>query len=130
MGVNGVLERLLDSVIIIDHLNDVPEATDFLISLDPSTTAISVISHAEILTGLDESGAEKVRPLLYSFEMLSIDTAAAEMAATLRRQHGWKLPDAFQAALAILNKILLTTRNTKDFDPEKHSFVEIPYILR
>ena len=124
-----MLELLLDSVILIDHLNDVSQATDFLLSLDPSKTAISVISHAEILTGLDASGAEKARPFLYSFEMLTIDAAAAEKAAILRRQHGWKLPDAFQAALAIINKILLTTRNIKDFDPEKYTFVEIPYIL-
>ena len=129
MGIIGVLERLLDSVILIDHLNSVSQATEFLISLDPSKTAISVISHAEILTGLDAAGAEKTRPLLYSFEMLTIDAAAAEKAAVLRRQHGWKLPDAFQAALAIMNNILLSTRNTKDFDPEKHAFVEIPYTL-
>lgn len=129
MGIIGVLERLLDSVILIDHLNSVSQATEFLISLDPSKTAISVISHAEILAGLDAAGAEKTRPLLYSFEMLTIDAAAAEKAAVLRRQHGWKLPDAFQAALAIMNNILLSTRNTKDFDPEKHAFVEIPYIL-
>jgi len=129
MGKTVMLERLLDSVILIDHLNSVPQATEFLLALDPERTAISVISYAEILTGLDEEGERKVRPLLSSFEMLEIDAAVAEKAAALRRQHGWKLPDAFQVAIAILHGIKLCTRNTKDFNPQKHSFIEIPYLL-
>jgi predicted nucleic acid-binding protein len=51
----------------------------------------------------------------------------AEKAALLRRRFGWKLPDAFQAALALQYQIRLVTRNTKDFDPRKHSFAEVPY---
>jgi predicted nucleic acid-binding protein len=129
MGKNVMLERLLDSVILIDHLNNVPPATEFLLALDPEKTAISVISYAEILTGLDEEGEKKARPLLNSFAMLEIDAAVAEKAAALRRQFGWKLPDAFQVAIAILHDIKLCTRNTKDFNPQKHSFVEIPYLL-
>jgi len=123
-----MLVRLLDSVIIIDHFNSVPQASEFLLALNPEETAISVISYAEILTGLDEDGVKKALPLLNSFKMLEIDAAVAEKAATLRRQHSWKLPDAFQAAIAILQDIKLSTRSTKDFNPEKHSFVEIPYI--
>ena len=130
MGEIALLERLLDSVIIIDHLNNVPQAMEFLLGLAPERTAISVISYAEILTGLDEAGEIKARPLLHSFEMLEIDAAVAEKAAALRRQHGWKLPDAFQAALAITHDIMLCTRNTKDFSPRKHPFIEIPYILK
>jgi predicted nucleic acid-binding protein len=129
MGKIVMLERLLDSVIIIDHLNNVPQATEFLLALDPEKTAISVISYAEILTGLDEDGERKTRPLLCSFEMLEINAAVAEKAATLRRQYGWKLPDAFQVAIAVLHDVKLCTRNTKDFNPKKHSFVEIPYFL-
>jgi predicted nucleic acid-binding protein len=129
MGKIVMLERLLDSVIIIDHLNNVPQATEFLLALDPEKTAISVISYAEILTGLDEDGERKARPLLCSFEMLEIDAAVAEKAAALRRQYGWKLPDAFQVAIAVLHDVKLCTRNTKDFNPQKHSFVEIPYFL-
>jgi hypothetical protein len=45
----------------------------------------------------------------------------------LRKSQGWKLPDAFQAGLGIYHKIKLTTRNTKDFDPGRHDFAEIPY---
>ena len=62
-----MLERLLDSVILIDHFNSVPQATEFILALDPEKTAISVISYAEIMTGLDEEGGRKARPLLQSF---------------------------------------------------------------
>ena len=86
-----------------------------------------MITLAEILVGLDEEGVDKARSFLEQFRILSIDPPVAEKAAVLRRRFGWKLPDAFQAALALHHHIRLVTRNTKDFDPRKHSFVEIPY---
>jgi predicted nucleic acid-binding protein len=127
--IETVLVRLLDSVILIDHLNDIPEATGFMLSLEPSETAISVITRAEILIGFDDDSIQRIASLLDQYELLIIDKAAADKAAELRRAYGWKLPDAFQAALAINNQIKLSTRNTKDFDPARHSFVEIPYKL-
>jgi hypothetical protein len=38
-----MLERLLDSVVLIDHFNNIPEATAFISGLEPARTAISVI---------------------------------------------------------------------------------------
>ena len=125
-----MLERLLDSVILIDHFNGIASATRFLTTLNPDSTAISVITLAEILVGLDEEAADKARYFLDQFRILSIDPPVAEKAAVLRRRFGWKLPDAFQAALALHHHIRLVTRNTKDFDPRKHSFVEVPYTIR
>lgn len=122
-----MIKRLLDSVILIDHLNGIDKATRFILKLQPDHTAISVITRAEILTGLEEEGQKAVVPLLDQYELLIIDQPVADMAAGLRRVHRWKLPDAFQAALALHHKIKLTTRNTKDFDPKKFDFVEIPY---
>jgi len=124
-----VLERLLDSVILIDHLNSIEQATRFILSLDPEKTAISVITRAEILVGIKESDEGLVKAFLDQYHLLGIDKDIADLAATLRRNHSWKLPDAFQAAISINNNIKLTTRNTKDFDPAKHSFIEIPYSL-
>jgi predicted nucleic acid-binding protein len=122
-------ERLLDSVILIDHLNGISKATQFILGLNPLQTAISVITRAEILAGLDEEGQPKVISLLDQYRLLIIDKPIADLSAQLRRKYGWKLPDAFQAALAQYHKRKLTTRNTKDFDPAKHHFVEIPYSL-
>ena len=124
-----MLVRLLDSVILIDHLNDIPQATEFISGLDPDETAISVITRAEILAGFSDESIEKAKSLLDQYTLLSIDKAAADKAAELRREFRWKLPDAFQAALAINGQTKLSTRNVKDFDPGKHSFVEIPYKL-
>lgn len=125
-----MLERLLDSVILIDHFNDISRATEFILGLNPEKTAISVISRAEILVGFDENSIEKAKLLLDQYRLLIIDKEIADSAAELRREYGWKLPDAFQASLAMHHKIKLSTRNTKDFDPEKHAFVEIPYNLQ
>ena len=125
-----MLERLLDSVILIDHFNNISEASTFIAGLDPAKTAISVISYAEILVGFENEAGEKAKTLLNHYEVLTLDTSVAEKAAELRRRYGWKLPDAFQAALALHHHLRLCTRNTKDFDPRKHSFVEVPYKLK
>ncbi len=122
-----MIKRLLDSVILIDHLNGIEKAARFILELQPEQTAVSVITRAEILTGLREDDKKVVVPLLDQYKLLIIDQPVADMAADLRRIHRWKLPDAFQAALALHHKIKLTTRNTKDFDPKKFDFVEIPY---
>ena len=125
-----MLEILLDSVILIDHFNDNEKATHFISSLDPNNTAISVTTRAEILVGFDEvEEIEKVKSLLDQFTLLIIDKGIADKAAEFRRTFGWKLPDAFQAALAVEHKLRLATRNTKDFNPKQHAFVEIPYRL-
>jgi len=122
-----MIERLLDSVILIDHLNGIEKATRFMTNLSPDKSAISVITRAEILVGLAAGKNETVKALLDQYHTFIIDKAIADTAADLRKQFHWKLPDAFQAAICVNNNIKLTTRNTKDFDPEKHVFVEIPY---
>lgn len=77
--------------------------------------------------GIEEQDEAIVKAWLNQYHLLTIDKEAADLAARLRRQHRWKLPDAFQGAICILHNIKLITRNTKDFDPHRHSFVEIPY---
>ena len=124
-----MINRLLDSVILIDHLNSVDAASEYISSLAPEETAISVITYSEIMVGIDKADKAIVRSFLYQFTTFPIDLAVAEIAADLRQQNGWKLPDAFQAALAVHHNIRLITRNTKDFSPARHKFVEIPYTL-
>lgn len=119
---------MLDSVIQIDHLNGVPQASDFIVAHD-AEIRLSVITRAEVLAGVDENSVPKVRRLLQHFPNLSLNPDDADMAAQLRRRHRWKLPDAFQAALAINHGLKLMTRNTKNFPPDVHSFVLAPYAL-
>lgn len=120
------MKLLLDSVILIDHFNGVAAARDYL-SAQHSDAAISVITRAEVLTGFDRRAAQKVIQFLGCFPTLSIDQTIADLAAALRRDHGWKLPDAFQAAIANHHGLKLATRNERDFPPQRRRFVVIPY---
>ena len=122
-----MIERLLDSVIVIDHLNGIEKATKYISDIDSEKSAISVITRAEILVGLGVAEKDVVKSLLDQYHTFIIDKSIADKAADLRREFGWKLPDAFQAALAIENNLMLITRNTKDFDESSHNFVSIPY---
>ena len=120
------MKLLLDSLILIDHFNGVAAATRYL-SEHHTDAAISVITRAEVLTGFEQRAVGKAQQFLDCFPTLAIDQAAADLAAALRREHGWKLPDAFQAAIAQQHGLKLVTRNQKDFPPRRHRFVEIPY---
>lgn len=104
----GVLERelLLESVIVIDHLNEVERATEFF-ALNRHKAAVSPITRAEVLAGVSQEDA----------------------AATLRRQHRLKLSDALQAALATQHGLQLVTRDVRDLSPERFAFVTVPYAI-
>jgi predicted nucleic acid-binding protein len=105
------------------------EATRYISGLNPADTAISVVSRAEILVGVDEAEEPLVKSLLDQYNLLVIDGPVADQSAILRRRYGWKLPDAFQAALSLHHNIRLVTRNTRDFDPKAHPLVDVPYRL-
>ena len=121
------MEFLLDSVVLIDHFNDVSVATDYLAEAE-GKAGISVVTRAEVLTGFDVNAREE-KAFLDEFPLLEITKPVADLAASLRREYGWKLPDAFQAALARHHGLKLVTRNTKDFSPALHEFVVVPYAL-
>ena len=117
---------LLDSVLLIDHFNGVREATAYLREMQ-GESSISVITRAELLTGFDAAQAAAALPLLDRFPLLPIERDAADLAARLRREERWRLPDAFQAALAKLHGLKLSIRGTRDFPPERYDFVVVPY---
>ena len=123
-----MIDVLLDSVILIDHFNGIPAATAYLKNTE-GFCAISVITRAEVLAGLDSVGVQLALPLIERFTTLEINAEIADRAAVLRRTHRWKLPDAFQAALAKHHNLKLVTRNTRDFPPNSFDFVVIPYEL-
>ncbi len=120
------LKLLLDSVVVIDHFNGISAATDYLAAHYPDA-ALSVITRAEVLTGFGQRSVGKAIRFLDCFPTLGIDQTTADLAAALRRDHAWKLPDAFQAAIAQLHGLKLVTRNRRDFPPQRHEFVIIPY---
>jgi predicted nucleic acid-binding protein len=122
------MKLLLDSVIVIDHFNGIAAATDYLSRHQPEA-AVSVITRAEVLTGFARAAARTASQFLDCFPTLAIDQGIADLAASLRRDHGWRLPDAFQAAIARHHGLKLVTRNRRDFPPRRHRFVIIPYAL-
>ena len=63
------MKYLLDSVIIIDHLNGIDAATEFLRG-QGGHSAISIITRAEVLAGCDDAQEASVRALLSHFPAL------------------------------------------------------------
>jgi predicted nucleic acid-binding protein len=128
MGPRLGIEVLLDSVIVIDHLNRLAGASAYLAHVR-ERAAISVITRAETLAGYPEKEQGDIRQLLDRFPTLSVDAEIGDLAALLRREHRWKIPDAFQAAIAQYHGLRLATRNTHDFPEERFPFVLVPYRL-
>lgn len=122
------LKYLLDSVILIDHFNGIAAATEFL-AQHGHRSAISVITRAEVLTGFDSGSEPLARALLDQFASLPITAEIADRAAALRRTERWKLPDALQAAVAVQHRLILVTRNTRDFQPGGEPEVVVPYAV-
>lgn len=121
------MRYLLDSVILIDHFNNVEAATTFLAE-HGSECAISVITRAEVLAGFTLRTEPLVRELLDVFPHLPITSEIADLAASLRRSEHWKLPDALQAAVVVQHGLVLVTRNTRDFKVGgKKVEVVVPY---
>jgi len=116
---------LLDSVILIDHLNGIPAATRYL--AEQKNAVISLITRAEVLSGPIMPSPAVISEWLDRFPVLPMTRETADFAAGLRRKYRWKLPDAFQAALAQMHDLKLATRNTRDFPPDRHKFVTVPY---
>lgn len=121
------MKFLLDSVIVIDHLNGIILATNW-IARHHKQSYLSTITRAEVLVGVEEQDLDTITLFLNQFAILPLVSEDADLAAQLRRQYRWKLPDAFQAALAKRHDLLLVTRNTKDF-PKSCPFVITPYLM-
>jgi predicted nucleic acid-binding protein len=120
---------LLDSAILIDHLRGVVQATEWLQRLKEGEAVISAITRAEVMSGGTEGERAAAFYLCEQFECLALSQEVADHAADLRRAHRWKLPDAFQAALAKDQNLRLVTRNTRDFGGKEYRFVLVPYRL-
>lgn len=79
------MRYLLDSVVLIDHFNGIPEATTFLAD-HREEAAVSVISRAEVLVGFDGESRTLARGLLDRFPTLPIERPLADLAAELRQR--------------------------------------------
>jgi predicted nucleic acid-binding protein len=123
-----VVRFLLDSVILIDHFNGINAATQYLREYQ-NHCALSVITRAEVLTGFAPQQTVVAIQLLNQLPTLEMTVQIADLAAKLRQQERWRLPDAIQAAFAQFYQLQLVTRNIKDFPIKKYDFVVVPYVL-
>ena len=116
----------MDSTILIDHLNGIPEATAWLSKLDSEEAVISVITRAEVLVKAEEKW-EEVSALLDDYTCLPLGADEADIAAGFRNKYRIKLPDAFQAGLAQSQELTLVTRDIEDFKKIEDLDIKIPY---
>ena len=119
-------DPFFDTNILIDWLNDVPQASDELARYKASR--ISRVVWTEILAGESLETRDIVRGLIAPFEVVEIDARIASAAADIRFRSKMKLMDAYILATAQVNGAILITRNTKDF-PAELPGIRVPYTL-
>lgn len=119
MQVGGTVTFLVDTSILIDHLRGRPEANAWLASLPEGSLAISVITRAEILSGMRPHEETRTRLLLSQLLTLSVDVPIADAAAQYRqlygKSHQLALPDALIASTAQIHNLRVVTLNNRDF---------------
>ncbi|MFN0093588.1 MAG: PIN domain-containing protein [Dehalococcoidia bacterium] len=123
----GTVNACADSVILIDHLNGVDEATALLAGYD--AVYASIISWIEVMAGARTPAALHAATRLFlTVTIVGIDHDVASIAAELRRTTRLKLPDAVILATARYLRVPLLTRNTKDFYSGDAAII-VPYRL-
>ncbi len=109
------MKYLVDSNIIIYHLNKNRIATDFL-SKNYKQIAISQITYIEVLSfSFSQEEEDSVRELLSSFTILDINQNISNQAIENRKLKKIKIPDNLIVSTAIVHNLLLVTHNIKDF---------------
>lgn len=118
---------LLDSCLLIDFLNRIDSAIEFLFAQDQLTA--SIVSRVEVLTGVRTPEAMvAAMKLCNSVEWLSISIVVADRAAAIRQTTRLTLPDAVVRSTAEIHDLRIATRNTRDF-PADDPRVLVPYTL-
>ncbi len=109
------MKYLLDSNILIYHLNGEELATKFL-EANKDRCAISRISYIEILSFDFTAGVENdVILLLNSFEIIDTNEKIANQCLINRKLRKIKIPDNIIVSTAQVFGLTLVTRNTADF---------------
>jgi predicted nucleic acid-binding protein len=107
---------LIDSNILIDYLgNKIPEKGALFI--DSVLPTISVISRIEILGWFNASEEQigKLKIFLSNVSVLLLEEDIILKTIEIRQKYRIKTPDAIIASTAIVNNLVLISRNTKDF---------------
>jgi predicted nucleic acid-binding protein len=119
-----MVKALFDTCILIDYLRGIDAAKAEIER--QQAPSISIITWMEVMVGATPDTETQLRNFLNRFELIEIDAGIAEQAVQIRKQRKLKLPDAIIQASAEVGRLLLVTRNTKDFGPDIDYF-RVPY---
>ncbi|MEI6215561.1 MAG: type II toxin-antitoxin system VapC family toxin [Desulfuromonadales bacterium] len=110
---------LLDTDILINLLRGNPAARDFLVNnLEEHELLCSVISVAEIWTGMRPHEEQATRNLVGSLKIIEVNRTIAEQAGSFKgsiRGHALELDDCLIAATALFTGATLATGNGKHY---------------
>ncbi len=121
------MKAVLDSDVLIDYLQGVPEAREELARY--RQPHFSVISFIELHCGArDADESRAVDRLLDSLTRVDLSEEIARRAVELRKALRLKLPDAVVLASAEVEGCILVTSNRRDF-PADDPRVRFPYPL-
>ena len=110
------MKFLVDSNIIIYHLNQNSIATDFL-RANYEQIAISQITFIEVLSfDFSEEIEKDIKELLLTFKIIDVTNEIANQAIENRKIKKIKIPDNIIASTAMVYNLTLVTRNVKDFN--------------
>jgi len=107
---------LIDTNSAIDYLNNkLPEKANQLI--DNHHSKISVITRMELLgwSGANDQQTKILEEYVNTSLVFPLDEPVIKRTIEIRKATKAKLPDAIIAATALVNQLILITRNTKDF---------------
>ena len=124
------IEYLIDTNILIYHTEGSQVTIDLLSNLiTEHRFNISILTKIEFL-GWDKhtpEGFKKCKKLIEPANIYSLDEEIADKAIELRTKRKIKLADAVIAATALLNNLILATRNVDDFKGVKQLQIINPF---
>ena len=107
---------LIDSNIIIYHLNGEIKATDFL-EEQVDQSCISRLTFIEVLSfPFSEQEETDIKKLLKTFSIVDTSEAIASQCLKNRKIRKIKIADNIIGSTAQIHNLVLVTRNTKDFN--------------
>jgi predicted nucleic acid-binding protein len=131
MGATTLMDWLIDTNILIDHLRGTACATAFLRKARKHQTLwISVITIAEIHAGQQmQQRKEKAKVIrfLKLFRVAFLDGTIAAIGGEIARDYSASLPDALIAGTALNKGLRLATRNLRHFQGIPNLTVQSPY---
>ena len=111
---------LIDSNVLVDHLRNRQEATDFLRSIGKSNISISSVVEMELYNGvLNRAEFIKIKDELEGIGRIKLNESISQVALQLSKEfalsHHMSVADTLIAATALVYDHELRTYNLKDF---------------